>query len=237
MNLKEIQNKLYEKLEPSGWGRQLKMFLLSDEFYKILKTLYTDSQNKKRFTPTLKDVFKAFEECPYDELKVIIVGQDPYPRAGVADGIAFSCSNTEKVEKELKFFYEELERTFEVIVEKNPDLKYISNQGVLMLNTALTCEVSKVGTHIDLWKPFMINLFDQLGTYNTGLVYIFLGQKAKEWSKHVPNSNYKFFAPHPVVAAYGKGYWNTGGLFKNVNKILKNNYDIEINWYEKELPF
>jgi len=92
VDLKEVQMKLYERLKPSGWGQQLKGFLLSDDFYSLLNKLLDQANDQKRFTPTMKQVFRAFEECPYDKLKVIIVTQDPYPYAGVADGIAFSCS-------------------------------------------------------------------------------------------------------------------------------------------------
>ena len=85
MTITDIQNKLYERLQDSGWGSKLKMFLLSKDFESILHTLYNDSQEGKRFTPVIKDLFRAFEECPYDKLKVVVIGQDPYPQAGVAD--------------------------------------------------------------------------------------------------------------------------------------------------------
>lgn len=64
MTLKDIQLKLYEQLVPSGWGAKLKMFLLSDEFYKILETLHANSQDGKHFTPLIKDMFRGFKECP-----------------------------------------------------------------------------------------------------------------------------------------------------------------------------
>jgi len=76
VNLKEVQLKLYEQLKPSGWADKLKMFILSDEFYTILDTLLKQSMEGKKFTPTIKHLFRAFEECPYDKLRVIFVGQD-----------------------------------------------------------------------------------------------------------------------------------------------------------------
>ena len=74
--LKEVQLKLHDAIKPSGWGNKLKMFVLSDDFYKILERLMIESNAGKKFTPTIKHLFKASEECPYDELKVVIVGQD-----------------------------------------------------------------------------------------------------------------------------------------------------------------
>ena len=96
LDIQDIKQKIFEKLEPSGWGKVLKPFIFSLEFEKILNDLYSMSTSGQRFTPVLKDVFRAFEECPYDQLKVVIVGQDPYPTLGVADGIALSCSKSEK---------------------------------------------------------------------------------------------------------------------------------------------
>jgi uracil-DNA glycosylase len=76
MNLEEIKQKMFDKLEPSGWSRVFKSFIFSSEFDQVLTTLYNLSITDKRFTPPLKQVFRAFEECPYNELKVVMIGQD-----------------------------------------------------------------------------------------------------------------------------------------------------------------
>lgn len=75
-NLEEIKEKLIEKLRPTGWAHKLKGFIQSSDFDKIIKKLYDLRQEGLRFTPPLKHVFTAFEECPLDQLKVVIVGQD-----------------------------------------------------------------------------------------------------------------------------------------------------------------
>jgi uracil DNA glycosylase len=76
MDLEEIKQKMFTKLEPNGWDKVLKSFIFSSEFDDILTQLYTLSQDGKRFTPPLKQVFRAFEECPYNKLGVVIIGQD-----------------------------------------------------------------------------------------------------------------------------------------------------------------
>ena len=232
INLKDIQQKLYEGLKESGWGDKMKLFILSDDFYNILKKLLEESQDGKRFTPVLKQLFRAFQECPYDDLKVIIIGQDPYPQAGVADGISFSCSNTEKVQPSLRYIFKEIEDTvYPDGYEWNPDLKRWSNQGVLMLNTALTCEIGNIGSHVELWKPFIEDLFTMLNDCNNGLVYVFMGNHAKAWSKHINQNNYKFFTTHPASAAYRKGNkWDSGNVFNQVNTVLQDNYNTKIIW-------
>lgn len=231
VNLADVQQKLYERLVPSGWGNKLKTFILSDDFKSILETLWHESEAGDKFTPVIKQLFRAFEECPYEELKVIIIGQDPYPKANVADGIAFSCSNTGQVQASLRHMFAELERTvYPDGYEWNPDLARWSNQGVLMLNTALTTRIGKIAVHVDLWKPFIAFLLDMLAFHNSGIVYVFMGNKAKEWAKMVPANNYKCFTTHPASAAYKGNQWNSGNMYNQVNKILKENYNTEIKW-------
>jgi uracil-DNA glycosylase len=216
MNLEEIKQKMFDKLEPSGWGRVLKSFIFSSEFDDILTRLYTLSQEDKRFTPTLKQVFRAFEECPYDKLQVVMIGQDPYPQLGVADGISFSCSNTGQLQPSLRFILDEVNRT---VYRGHPgsldvDLKRWANQGVLMFNTALTVEVGKIGSHYDIWKPFTAYLLDWLNNYNPGLVYVYMGKKAEEWSSLTDDdNNTKFMVKHPASAAYNGSKWDSDNVF------------------------
>jgi len=230
--IEEIKQKMFDKLEPSGWGKIFKSFIFSSEFTDILSELYRQSVSDKRFTPPLKQVFRAFEECPYDKLKVVIIGQDPYPTLGVADGISFSCSNTHKLQPSLKFIFEEIERTVHqgFPTGQDPDLKRWSNQGILMLNTALTVEVGKIGSHYEIWRPFTAYLLDWLNNYNTGLVYVYMGKKAEEWSQLTNDNNYKFTVKHPASAAYNGSKWDSNDIFTKVSEVVKKNSGESIQW-------
>jgi len=232
MNLNEIKQKMFDKLEPTGWGRIFKSFIFSSEFDDILTKLYTLSQEDKRFTPPLKQVFRAFEECPYDKLQVIIIGQDPYPTLGVADGISFSCSNTNKLQPSLKFILQEVDRTVYNghLVSDELDLARWSNQGILMLNTALTVEVGKIGSHYDIWKPFTAYLLDWLNNYNPGLIYVYMGKKAEDWSDLTTNTQYKFFVKHPASAAYNGSKWDSDDIFNKISSIVTNTTGNIITW-------
>ncbi len=227
MDLEEVKQKMFAKLEPSGWDKIFKSFIFSSDFNDILTKLYTQSQDGKRFTPPLKQVFRAFEECPYDKLQVVIIGQDPYPQLDVADGISFSCGNTRKLQPSLRYILEEVNRTIynDHPGSIDPDLTRWANQGVLMLNTALTVEVGKIGSHYDIWKSFTAYLLDWLNTHDSGLVYLYMGKKAQEWSDLTDdNLNTKYFVKHPASAAYNGGKWDSEAVFM---KIIK---DKQINW-------
>lgn len=228
----EIKQKLFNKLESNGWDKIFKSFIFSSEFTDILSKLYTLSTEGKRFTPPLKQVFRAFEECPYDQLKVVIIGQDPYPTLGVADGISFSCSNTNKLQPSLKFILQEVDRTVynNHVISEDLDLKRWANQGILMLNTALTVEVGKIGSHYDIWKPFTAYLLDLLNNHNPGLVYVYMGKKAEEWSVLTGNNNHKFTVKHPASAVYNGSKWDSDDIFNKISAIIKNENNYEITW-------
>ena len=232
MDLEEIKQKMFTKLEPSGWDRVLKSFIFSSDFDDIITRLYTLSQEGKRFTPPLKQVFRAFEECPYDKLQVVFIGQDPYPQLGVADGVSFSCSNTGKAQPSIRFILEEVNRTVYNghTVSEDVDLSRWSNQGILMLNTALTVEVDKIGSHYDIWRKFTAYLLDWLSSYNPGLIYVYMGKKAEEWSELTTNTEYKFMVKHPASAAYNGSKWNSDNVFNKISSIVTNTTGNIITW-------
>ena len=229
-NIDDYKQKIFTKLEPSGWGRVLKPFIFSLEFEKILTDLYDLSSGGKRFTPILRDIFRAFEECPYNELKLVIVGQDPYPTLGVADGIAFSCSKSEKEQPSLRFIHDEIEKLYPDGYERSLNLSKWSRQGIILMNTAFTTEVSKIGQHYDLWAPMVAYIFDYLKNFNPGLVYIYMGKKSQEWADVCGENCTKFMVSHPASAAYNGNKWDSKGVFGEVRNTVYDLYGYKIIW-------
>lgn len=233
VDLEQVKQKLYEDLKSSGWADQLKTFILSADFDKILKYLLKEAQEGRRFTPVLKQVFRAFKECPFDQLKVVVIGQDPYPQPLTADGIAFSCSNKGKIEASLKYIFMEVEDTVYKGsgYVKDPDLKRWSNQGVLLLNTAFTTRIGYIGSHYEIWKPFMVFLMDRLNHKKSGLIYTFMGKKAQEWIDYIPENSKLLTCSHPASAAYNKDdKWDSGDVFNKINHYCKESFNTEIIW-------
>jgi uracil-DNA glycosylase len=234
VDLADIKCKLIEKLKVSGWTDKLKGFIQSSDFDKILQNLYDLRESGKRFTPPLKQVFRAFEECPIDKLRVIIIGQDPYPQLGVADGLAFSCGNTDKPQPSLRNMFEAIEKTVyqEFPTYQDPNLTRWANQGVLLLNKALTCEVDKVGSHYDVWNDFVMYVLDMLNFTDSGLIFVLLGKPAQELENFIGPNHYVLKASHPASAAYTKTVWECNDLFNKVNEIITkcNGPEFTINW-------
>ena len=234
VNLEEVKTKLIEKLKPSGWAGKLKGFVQSSDFDKILEVLYKLREDGKRFTPPLKYVFRAFEECPINDLKVVMIGQDPYPQFGVADGISFSCSLTGKPQPSLKHIFQAIETTVhqDFPSHQDPDLKRWANQGVLMLNSALTCEIDKIGSHVPIWKEFTAYVLDILNYTNSGLIFVLLGKQSQEFESLIGNQHHIIKVSHPASAAYNGGKWDCNDVFNKINEIIvgQNGKEYKIDW-------
>ena len=215
INIQEKKDKICQKL---GDWKVVQDFVQSSGFDSVMLNLISQVENDNRFTPKFKDIFNAFVYCPYNKLKVVFVGQDPYPQLDVADGISFSCSYTNKEQPSLKYIFDELEIQYPNST-RNTDLKRWSKQGVLMLNTALTVSIGKIGSHYDIWKPFAAYLFSKLNKRDD-LVFVCLGKKAEQW-EHYMNNNHIIKVSHPASAAYKGGKWNSQDLFKQVNNCLE----------------
>jgi uracil-DNA glycosylase len=226
-NISIIQNtrqKIIEILKPSGWAEKLRIFLNSADMDKIIEKLLIESEEGRHFTPTLKDVFRGFTECPFNDVRVVIVGQDPYPGLGIADGISFSCSKTGKLQPSLRYIMGAINTTVYNQPKDTPqdvDLKRWANQGVLMLNTALTCQIDKIGSHYEIWKEFFFMVLDVISTQKSNVPVILLGKQAHNYSVYLNNPIIK--VSHPASAAYAKAHeWDCGDCFNACNTIIEN---------------
>jgi len=217
-----LRNQLKVDVEKSNWGNILTPFIESKAFDEVVDSLVSLVNSGKRFTPKFKDVFNAFKECDYNDLKVVIVGQDPYPQLGSADGLAFSCSKKGKAEKSLQYINKAIDTD-------HTDLRCWANQGVLLINTALTVEINKIGSHFWNWKPFTEYLFTELNKNNKDIVFILMGRKAEAWQLLL--SDQKLLkCSHPASAAYRGGIWDSNDVFSKANQELERQGKTCIVW-------
>lgn len=232
IDVADIKSKLIENLKPSGWAGKLRAFINSSEFDQILDELVMRREKGERFTPILKQAFRAFEECPYDQLKMVIVGQDPYPSISVADGIAFSCSNTKVLQPDLKNMLQSVHKTVYPggNYHYDPDLKRWANQGVLLLNTALTTQVGLAGKHYDIWKPFTGFVIDILNATHQRLIWVFMGKVAQSWNELISQDHYIVNVSHPGPGQNRNEAWDCKDIFQLCNDTLIRNNRSPVIW-------
>ena len=223
-DINQIKKTLKLNFKESGWSNILNPFLDSKEFDSIVDKLINLVEQNRRFTPKFKDAFNPFIETKYQDLKVVIVNQDPYPQLGVADGLAFSCSKTGKAEKALQYIFKVLGDE-----DGDVDLRRWANQGVLLINTALTCELNKTGSHYSIWKPFTEYLFKSINQKNKNIVFVLMGRKAESWQLLL-NEQKILKCSHPTSAAYKNDIWNADDIFEKINKELDRQDKTCINW-------
>jgi uracil-DNA glycosylase len=175
--------------------------------------LKAERQNKKIY-PAGKDVFRAFDLCPFDQTKVVMLGQDPYPWPDVADGLAFSSRKKEwpkSLEVIFKEIYQDLNIQYfhNVTIEEffpTSDLTNWTKLGILLLNVVLTVEENKSGSHKGKgWELVTEEVFKALSAFKDHQVLFLLwGRDAQEFKQYITNPRHVILeAPHPAAELYG----------------------------------
>ena len=207
-----------------------------NETMKVMGWLRT--VNKETLCPNIKDVFKAFKLCPYNKCRVIFVGQDPYPQRGVAQGVLFGNSSDtpeNKLSPSLQIIKESV-INFEIphnLITFDPSLESWAKQGILMINSALTTEVGKIGVHMMNWRPFMIAFLKQLSMIYPGIIYVLFGSQAQILEPYINKNNYVLKIEHPAYFARINKKMPYH-IWKDINKILYDLYGEKIEWFKEE---
>lgn len=202
--------RLKDLIEPK-WLKVLTPFIESKEFDNIIDFLKIEKQNGKTVLPYDIDCFNAFKYCPYDKLKIIVLSMDPYPNLifnkPEAQGLAFSyrpiAENDYHIPKSLQKILKEVEEDVykcnfdDMMLLENPNLERWAEQGILLLNTALTVNHKSPGSHIALWKPFTNYVVEYLNKYNPGLIWMLWGNDAKKYKEKLNNNHHILEAGHP----------------------------------------
>ena len=227
-----------------SWHAKMRPFIESEECDKIYAFLKAESKRGKRVAPLSMHVWRCFLETPLDDVKVVMVGLCPYHTlkndAPVADGLLMGCSITEQVQPSLDQFYRAMEKEFydglNLSIIENPDVSFLAHQGVLMLNAALTTEINKAGSHLEIWEPFIKYLFEEVLNY-LGVPIVFLGKDAAKYKKYTGIFAHVFEVSHPASASYKGIDWDTEGVFTKVNRLLEENNGFSVMWLDIDPPF
>ena len=213
----------------NDWDNILSSEIKKDYFTNIINTV-DNLYKEKEIYPKKEDIFNAFE-IPYRDVKVVILGQDPYHGEGEAHGYAFSCLK-KPIPPSLKNIYKELYS--DLGVEKdmtNGDLTPWANQGVMLLNAGLTVEKDKPNSHKDLgWNKFTDAVISKLNEREDPVVFILWGNFAREKAKLITNPQHLVIeSAHPSPFSARNGFFGSKP-FSKTNEFLKRNNKKEINW-------
>ena len=213
----------------NDWDNILSGEIKKDYFTSIINTV-DNLYKEKEIYPKKEDIFNAFK-IPYSDVKVVILGQDPYHGEGEAHGYAFSCLK-KPIPPSLKNIYKELYS--DLGIEKdmtNGDLTPWANQGVMLLNAGLTVEKDKPNSHKDLgWNKFTDAVISKLNEREDPVVFILWGNFAREKAKLITNPQHLVIeSAHPSPFSARNGFFGSKP-FSKTNEFLKKNNKKEINW-------
>ncbi len=208
---------------PVGW----EPFFAQEEVMAEIKEISQALQEEKKpIWPILSDVFNAFKLCPFDQLKVVIVGQDPYHTPDTASGLAFSGKPEAKVPSSLRNVFQKLRQ--ENYTANNSYLGSWAEQGVFLINTALTVAESSPGSHIHHWNTFTYLLFKYIAKKEK-VVWILWGNKAEIYKNYVPAHSFLITGGHPSPLNR-TGSFLKSDYFRVCNQYLQTHKIAEINW-------
>lgn len=210
--------------------------LLSEEKHKAyFQKIWHHVQQQRRagveVYPKQEDIFNALKYTPYDQVKVVILGQDPYHGPGQAHGLCFSVAKGIKPPPSLVNIFKELQRDLGLAIPTHGCLEHWARQGVLLLNTVLTVEAGQPQSHAALgWETFTDAIIASLNQHTTPIVFLLWGSAAQKKAALIDTRKHVILrAPHPSPLSAHRGFLGCGH-FSQTNKILGANGQQPIDW-------
>ncbi len=214
----------------NDWDEILKLIWDSEGFKKFITVVNNEYKNKVIYPPK-NYVFNALKLTPYNKVKVVIVGQDPYHGEGEAHGLSFSVQDGIKIPPSLKNIYKELNDDLGIPISSSGNLTKWAEQGVLLLNAVLTVEKAKPASHKDLgWEKLTDYIIKEINLKEESVVFILWGKFAKEKKKFITNPKHLVIEsahPSPFSASYG---FFGSRPFSRTNAYLKSKNIEPIDW-------
>jgi uracil-DNA glycosylase len=218
------------KIEPE-WGEALKEEFDKPYFKEIVRFLKDEKNAGKIIYPAGPDIFSAFTLTPFSEVKVVIIGQDPYHGEGQAHGLSFSVKKGVTVPPSLVNMYKELKADLNIDPPGHGYLEQWARQGVLMLNASLTVEASKPMSHAKIgWEQFTNAVIKTVSDKLEGVVFLLWGKFAQQKETLIDtNKHFILKSAHPSPFSAAQGFFGSMPYSKT-NKLLKQQGKAEINW-------
>lgn len=219
------------KLVGNNWDKILEDEYKKEYFKKIVDFINKEYKEHVCYPPKNK-ILRALSLTDYDNVKVVILGQDPYHGEGEANGLAFAVSNGIKLPPSLQNIYKELENDLGIPKSNVGNLECWAKEGVLLLNAVLTVEKDKAASHKDIgWEIFTDAIIEKLNERDTPIVFILWGNFARSKKKLITNKkHYIIESAHPSPLSASRGFFNSKP-FSKTNEFLRHNNIKEIDFH------
>ena len=214
----------------NSWKEKLQGEFEKSYFKTLTNFIRTEYKTQKIFPPA-NLIFNAFDKCPFDEVKVVIIGQDPYHNIDQANGLSFSVNEGVKLPPSLLNIYKEIETDLGITTPKSGNLERWSRQGVLLLNATLTVRAHTPGSHQEKgWEQFTDAVIDTLSKECSGLVFMLWGNYAQQKGKSIDaNKHLLLRSPHPSPLSAYRGFFGNKH-FSTANDYLIKHNKKPIDW-------
>ena len=214
----------------NNWDLVLKREFESD-YYKKIEEFIESEYAKKTVYPPKEDIFNAFKYTPPENVKVVILGQDPYHEKGQAHGLAFSTPEGRTIPRSLKNIFKEIQNEYGYEIPDSGCLESWAHQGVFLLNTVLTVREGEANSHSDCgWQTFTDNVIKTLNSQNQPIVFLLWGKQAEKKKEFLDNPKHQvLITSHPSPFSARRGFFGSNH-FKSANEFLRKNNLDEIDW-------
>jgi len=212
--------------------------ILDKEFVKSyflnIRSKLTKEYKEKKIHPHPSKIFNAFNKTPFDDVKVVILGQDPYHGPNQAHGLCFSVESGIKIPPSLKNIFKELQDDICIKTPKSGDLTRWAIQGVFLLNSVLTVETGKANSHKNIgWEEFTRNVIERLSERKSGIVFLLWGKQAQQKEVYIDTSKHLILkAAHPSPLSAYNGFFGCKH-FSKANSYLEKYGKATIDWQIK----
>ena len=219
----------------NDWDEILKDEWQKDYYLKLRKNLISEYKNHTIY-PSMYDIFNALKKVPYKDVKVVILGQDPYHGQGQAHGFSFSVQKGIKTPPSLLNIYKELHYDLGLYIPNNGNLIKWADQGVLLLNSTLTVRAHQANSHKDIgWSFLTDNIIKLLNDREKPIVFLLWGKFAQSKESLITNKRHLIIkSAHPSPFAAHRGFFGSKPFSKTNDFLLKNNMS-PIDWQIENL--
>lgn len=215
----------------SDWYEYLQDELKKDYFKELINFVEREYDTRICYPP-IPQIFNAFYLCSFSQLKVVILGQDPYHGKGQAHGLCFSVNDGIAFPPSLKNIFKEIEADTSKAIPENGDLTSWAKQGTLLLNSTLSVEAAKAGSHQGKgWEKFTDQIIQLIGERKKNVVFMLWGAYAQKKAKLIDAKKHLILTSgHPSPLSANRGYWFGNNHFSEANNYLIKHGKDPIEW-------